>query len=746
MSEASPSAPRSLRDRKPSQRYLQNPYTDFDLSDEEIGEQDEASGEDSRDGNDVFDPEVSDDEPLEGSASVAALADDDYDDDEFLDEPDENHEAHDDLPDQDTTEAGQTPIKDNRWPYKSSNSTSFRFGPYQARGLLDPRTRASKESNRHSLFGPDPKDQTPALQGFYRWRSEMVLPSRKPDRSGAGGYHRTFYVSDAQRNKEMVQDWAWYDEGKGHEAFRRLQLTEEIDADTASMYLCSDKTDQQVIMGPLSNQRSIELPYACALDLTEPFIPEGQDPETPLKPSMRRNGWLLNLGERIQAVAWAPNNDSTTQYLAVSTMPFQHIAEAGSDMKRQNQSFFHPQRPAKSAIQVWQIGVDDSAGINLDQPPRLRQVICTEGGDIRSLKWCIVPRMDSEEGLSGKHLGLLAGVWTDGAIRILDITVPSSTAPTQYLALRSAAFLSRPPHGVFTSVAWLSSHGICGGMSNGSVAVFDIPLHLESPSVSQSAKPVVCSQLQSSYINSLTSCYPSRPQMLCTNSVSGFLSLTDLSRVTTSTGFNPSNTVFSPRSRLGRVALAWHDWSQMLLTCDDTGMLHGLPLRRFFGYTGLARFRTTVTALAASECHPFIAATGVGGDVSTLNPMRRAVYAKGEMWVLRWFNHEWRRAKFNVGGKGLVRIVEGFRAETMLLVKPGRTSQATATTPAKKAGRGGKKRAAKSRPPPGLLLTIHEAQSAATAVAWNPNLRLGGWIAAGLGSGLLRIEDVGVPA
>ena len=49
-----------------------------------------------------------------------------------------------------------------------------------------------------------------------------------------------------------------------------------------------------------------------------------------------------------------------------------------------------------------------------------------------------------------------------------------------------------------------------------------------------------------------------------------------------------------------------------------------------------------------------------------------------------------------------------------------------------------------ANPEVGKGITIYEESSAVTALAWNPNLRFGTWAVAGLGSGLLRVEDVGV--
>ena len=41
-----------------------------------------------------------------------------------------------------------------------------------------------------------------------------------------------------------------------------------------------------------------------------------------------------------------------------------------------------------------------------------------------------------------------------------------------------------------------------------------------------------------------------------------------------------------------------------------------------------------------------------------------------------------------------------------------------------------------------VMSTIHEAEEGVTQVVWNPNLACGGWIAAGMGSGLVRVQDL----
>ncbi len=70
----------------------------------------------------------------------------------------------------------------------------------------------------------------------------------------------------------------------------------------------------------------------------------------------------------------------------------------------------------------------------------------------------------------------------------------------------------------------------------------------------------------------------------------------------------------------------------------------------------------------------------------------------------------------------MVRFVEGFKVDNsrMLKVSDGAPRGKDGST----------------------FATIHEKESGVTALAWNPNVVCGGWAAAGMGSGLVRVEDL----
>jgi transcription factor C subunit 6 len=171
--------------------------------------------------------------------------------------------------------------------------------------------------------------------------------------------------------------------------------------------------------------------------------------------------------------------------------------------------------------------------------------------------------------------------------------------------------------------------------------------------------------------------------------------------------------------------------------------------------------------VATSPVHPGVLVGGTDGDIQTSNPIMRITNYKIMPWQQKWFVHEWRgpmermlvkptgggtaeggsveqasndlppesQAEESANGpkkvpqeilsQPLVRITEGYKA--------GQTgiAHSTATT-------------RKGNPEVGRSISIFEERTAITALAWNPNLKFGTWAVAGMGSGLLRVEDVGI--
>lgn len=197
---------------------------------------------------------------------------------------------------------------------------------------------------------------------------------------------------------------------------------------------------------------------------------------------------------------------------------------------------------------------------------------------------------------------------------------------------------------------------------------------------------------------------------------------------------------------------------------DEHYILKHNPIRRFYHNIYSMRSESSIVRVAASPVHPGVLVGGANGTVIACNPVVRVVNTKNVPWQQNWFVHEWRGPVENLvtipssqdsepqeGGpvissvdedaavedtpvdqipqavlsNPLIRITEGFKA-----TQPGIQHSVTA----------------KRKPDNEIstLITVFEEKSSITALAWNPNLKFGTWAVAGMGDGLLRVEDIGV--
>lgn len=585
------------------------------------------------------------------------------------------------------------------------------------------------------------EDSEEAIQSAKKWFADVTIPSRRADASGKGGMAYSFYQTDAQRRLEATRAWDWYHTGGGAEAFRRNQKLDHIDHTRAAAYLRrNDKATTSLLMGPSPQRHLHQIGNGQVMDLNLPWRHPSEGTAQPsIKPTSERNGWVVNAGESVHCLDWVPNMHGETQYLAISTMS-KPQPSASCTIRA---PLFTPAEASPSALQIWDFSAAETVGvaaatIDTTKPPSLRAVICGDWGEVRQFQWCryhhhhtTPPLLKPDE----INLGLLAIVTTDGALRILDITVPNTEATT-YLKVTSSLLTSRPPHAVFTCLTWASPFILAAGTSNGHFATFDLRQHLSPSYLSQ---PQTYTPLHSSTIIALTTCAPSLPEHIISVSLSGLTALTSLSSPASHT---LATSALAARTRLAgpSPALAWHEpLRHALFAAEDALTLRAASARRFWAGHEIARSEAQLTVLATSPCHASVLIGAADGACAALNPVRRLTgYRKGVgTWRQRWFKHEWRpsgggngAAQSSAAG-GASRILTGFAAENL-------QQQGRGGAPAPRATR---KNDAEAGATP-ILPTIHEHATAVRAACWNPNVEVGGWAAAGLGAGWVIIEDL----
>ena len=224
--------------------------------------------------------------------------------------------------------------------------------------------------------------------------------------------------------------------------------------------------------------------------------------------------------------------------------------------------------------------------------------------------------------------------------------------------------------------------------------------------------PFFYQMFHQSYILNIASAYPDHPHLLTTSSMDGYMRLVDLRNPTT-------DTVLATRCRNMARSLEYHEPLQSIVAPDENDFVRAFPLRRFFTSIHFAKVEGYIISMAVGKFHTCVLIGCADGSVIATNPIRRVLNNKSQPYQQKIFQHEWTRK-----GGGMSRFTEGYKLETPNLMR----SLA-------------QEKNHKDNAP---HATVHEEESGITQLAWNPNLRCGGWAAVGTGCGLLRVEDLAV--
>lgn len=615
--------------------------------------------------------------------------------------------------DQDIVRTISRPAKPRALKYRTGQTLHNRGIPdgVQRKGV--------KRVRQLFLFGSSADDTETVRKAIYRWAFEDTLPTRKqPDENGTGGFQPSYWHGEEGRAKEAAESWRWYHHDGGREAFEDRQFDDNISSEASQEFL-PEGSERSFLMGPYQTPKLFKLGVCETMSLSQAWeATEANGSEhSQQSDQTKRHGFMINVGSKVWCSEWAPNQSGPDQYLAVSALSPRALVPGQQ---------FKPQQPHAASIQLWRFRANVKGVIRMDEQPFLDTLLCTRWGDVKAIKWCPAPHEEPVDS-NNINLGLLAGVWGDGALRVLDIRTQAGKEATSYRLVTKPAFEAAPPGTVFNSVTWVNSTRIAAGCANGCVAIFDLPNSLFT-NPPKPPRPCFFASIATGYILSLASAYPSHPNLLITTSTDGYARLTDL------TSPNPSSfeaTVQAPRARSTQELVVWNDFCQAGIMIDDNFSLKGLPLRRFFTTVALGRSTSAGTALATSPCHPFVLIGSANGEVTGSNPMRRIVESKYIPLLQKWFAHEWRRPapgdkEKGFGEYGLARFTEGYKVYE---------GQRNYNEGAMRDGKRAKEH--------GLYFhTVYEEETAVTALAWNPNPEYGGWAAAGCADGLLRVEDL----
>lgn len=314
-----------------------------------------------------------------------------------------------------------------------------------------------------------------------------------------------------------------------------------------------------------------------------------------------------------------------------------------------------------------------------------------------------------------------------------------------------------------TCLTWVNTNRIVLGHSDGSVTLWSIYPRQLLQRVG----------VHTTYVIDICSAYPSNPYLVASIPVGGCATLTDLSQPSSEFTYFPVPAIsFQPN------LLCWNESMQgfMALYPSSTpnttvAFLH----HRFFCQArSICTGPNTLTCVSAGATHPFILVGCADGSVFSCNALQKLFKQKGEpLRKLKLFEHEYRpldktpRTEAESGGagtpklRGAVRILQGFLPEPNDDPRTEKRKEMDRKKRAEKNKKAGKK---KGRPRKGgdaeadaaedreaeldeklaSRVVIHEPLTRVTSMAWNPNVQFSCWAACAMGSGLIKVMDLGV--
>ncbi|KAI1811427.1 hypothetical protein GGS20DRAFT_105340 [Poronia punctata] len=600
-------------------------------------------------------------------------------------------------------------------------------------------------------FG-DKMDRRAVLDGYLKlWWEHPLIPPKLLS-SGQLVTAQSGWMGKDFTNNQRSKFCQLYDAGLVHQ-FRQQDST-PIDRERAfRWFIPKAQGELSVLLGHVTDQKQHRIGYGQSIPLSDagsPIVDTGDEEST-------TGGWLFDVGGIPTSVAWAPAQGQVDQLLAVAVTPFsdqayyQDLKDAPSESDRK-----------EGAIQIFRLEADkDQRGILRPSRhgPKRTQVLCFSWGRVSRMQWCPIP-LQAED--PTRLLGLLC---VDGKLRILGI--PNVTVQEEdgtFDEVHRPMILLEPPKEYsieITCFTWINMNRVAAGLSDGSVMVWSLwPLRILQ------RHPV-----HSTAIMDIVSGYPSDPFLVSTVPIGGVLSVTDLSRPSAETTYHP-NMMVSLQPNL----LTWSPHLRGYASMWPSAFA-GNPNLTFLPARGfpLCRHLITVTGqptcVTMGACHPYILTGTTDGSVWVFNILRKLSSHREKTLKLKIFHHEYRPPPSNAKGgqgqesesRGVCRILHGFlpepnshptgvkMAETQRQNRQnkgkGKAKGKTANTQPKPPGQPGQpegevdEEAAMTTGPGPIVL--YEPLTRITALAWNPNVEFSWWAAAAVGSGLIRIMDLG---
>lgn len=292
-----------------------------------------------------------------------------------------------------------------------------------------------------------------------------------------------------------------------------------------------------------------------------------------------------------------------------------------------------------------------------------------------------------------------------------------------------------------TTMTWINFNRLVIGYADGSIALWSI----------RPNRLLARHAIHQNSIIDMVSGYPAMPYLIASTPVGGTVKLLDLRspscEVTEVQNLNVStqpNLLGYSDHMLGFYSM--YPSAGVLNT--QIGFMHHthFPVaRRVFAGESFP------SCLSVGRTHPYLLIGCVDGSLWALNPQVELFTTHREPSDrIKVFNHEHRGARLfpidsPATSRGVSRLVQGFLMERNLNPKSDyKPPVKKGKKPKKKDPEGAKEDEQDATGSDPTRAIVHEPLTRITVVEWNPNEEYGCWAAAAMGSGLVRVMDLGL--
>ncbi|KAH6949963.1 hypothetical protein DER45DRAFT_87871 [Fusarium avenaceum] len=548
-----------------------------------------------------------------------------------------------------------------------------------------------------------------------RWMDWTVLP---PKTQGDEEQKDRAVWSPNFFEREAYSAEHWYERVRESlpEANARIRLSVE----EAQLYRFQTEP-MPVLLGPVTAPQEIKFEAGDAYSISQNGLPTAHG-TTPV-------GWMLDAGGIVTGMDWAPlHSTNAPQLLALCVIP--HSDQELYDYEQESQ---RPDFQKYGVVQLWEfVGErqEDGFARPSSQLPTLRKTICLEHGRARRVKW-------------SPACGFLAILCDDGDVYVTEAGDDGEGGYEK--VVEPIAVFGFPDEDVkATSFTWINFNRLVVGYTDGSIAIWSLRPHRLL-----SRHPV-----HHNIVVDLVSGYPAMPYLIASTPVGGTVKLLDL-RAPSFESTEVQNLIVGTQPNL----LGYSDhllgfysmYPSAGVLNTHVGFMHHsqFPVARRV-FTG----ESFPSCLAVGRTHPYLLIGSLDGSLWAINPQVELFTTRREPTDrIRIFHHEHRPAKLFPDGspaaaRGVSRVATGFILERSL------TKHSTHKPPVKKGKKPKKKETDTAvgddeEEDGGAIMDptraiIYEPLTRITVAEWNPNEEYGCWAAVAMGSGLVRIMDLGL--